>query len=138
MPGIDGYETCRKLKENEVTQQAPVIFISANNETKDIVEGFHMGSVDFITKPFQAEEVLARIQTHLKLQLLTKEHESARAKMKAAAVELLAKNKRLEEAMQQLKAAQKKLFQSEKLAGIGRLAEGMCHEILNPLNNISE
>jgi two-component system NtrC family sensor kinase len=136
MPGIDGYETCRKLKEHEVTQKAPVIFISANNETKDIVEGFHVGGVDFITKPFQAEEVLARVQTHLQLQLLIKEHESARAKMKAAAVELLAKNKHLEEAMQQLKAAQKKLLQSEKLAGIGRLAEGMCHEILNPLNNI--
>ncbi len=136
MPGIDGYETCRKLKEDEITQQVPVIFISANNETQDIVEGFHVGGVDFITKPFQAEEVLARVQTHLQLQLLIKEHESARAKMKAAAVELLAKNKRLEEAMQQLKAAQKKLLQSEKLAGIGRLAEGMCHEILNPLNNI--
>ena len=136
MPGIDGYETCRKLKEHKVTQNAPVIFISANNETKDIVEGFHVGGVDFITKPFQAEEVSARVQTHLQLQHLIKEHESARAKMKEAAVELLAKNKRLEEAMQQLKAAQKKLLQSEKLAGIGRLAEGMCHEILNPLNNI--
>jgi signal transduction histidine kinase len=57
--------------------------------------------------------------------------------MKSAALELLAKNNRLQETLQQLQAAQKKLVQSEKLAGIGRMAEGMCHEILNPLNNIS-
>jgi len=136
MPGIDGYETCRKLKENESTGKAPVIFISANSDTKDILEGFRVGSVDYITKPFQAEEVLARVRTHLQLQLLIKEHEAARVKMKQAAMELLTKNNRLQEAMQQLKLAQKKLVQSEKLAGIGRLAEGMSHEILNPLNVI--
>lgn len=136
MPGIDGYETCRKLKENVSTQNAPVIFISANSDTKDILEGFRVGGVDYITKPFQAEEVLARVQTHLQLQLLIKEHEAGRAKMKEAAMELLTKNNRLQETMQHLKSAQKKLIQSEKLAGIGRLAEGMCHEILNPLNII--
>jgi len=136
MPGIDGYETCRKLKENESTGKAPVIFISANNDTKDILKGFRVGGVDYITKPFQAEEVLARVRTHLQLQLLIKEHEAARAKMKQTAMELLTKNNRSQEAMQQLKSAQKKLVQSEKLAGIGRLAEGMCHEILNPLNVI--
>ncbi|MCH8313401.1 MAG: response regulator [Nitrospinae bacterium] len=136
MPGIDGYETCRKLKENESTGKAPVIFISANNDTKDILKGFRVGGVDYITKPFQAEEVMARVRIHLQLQLLIKEHEAARAKMKQTAMELLTKNNRLQEAMQQLKSAQKKLVQSEKLAGIGRLAEGMCHEILNPLNVI--
>jgi len=136
MPGIDGYETCRKLKENESTGEAPVIFISANSDTKDILEGFRVGGVDYITKPFQAEEVLARVRTHLQLQLLIKEHEVARVKMKQTAMELLGKNNRLQEAMQQLKLAQKKLVQSEKLAGIGRMSESMCHEILNPLNII--
>ena len=136
MPGIDGYETCRKLKENESTGEAPVIFISANSDTKDILEGFRVGGVDYITKPFQAEEVLARVRTHLQLQLLIKEHEAARVKMNQAAMELLGKNNRLQEAMQQLKSAQKKLVQSEKLAGIGRMSESMCHEILNPLNII--
>jgi two-component system NtrC family sensor kinase len=137
MPGIDGYETCRKLKATDPTKQTPIIFISANSDTKDILEGFKVGGVDYVTKPFQAEEVLARVQTHLQLQLLIKNHESARAKMKSAALELLTKNNRLQEALQQLQAAQNKLVQSEKLAGIGRMAEGMCHEILNPLNNIS-
>jgi putative two-component system response regulator len=67
MPGIDGYETCRRLKEKEITRKAPVIFISANSDTKDIVEGFHVGGVDYITKPFRQEEVVARVQSHLEL-----------------------------------------------------------------------
>ena len=67
MPGIDGYETCRQLKANESTQKTPVIFISANSETRDIVEGFHVGGVDYVTKPFRAEEVLARVRSHLEL-----------------------------------------------------------------------
>ncbi len=136
MPGIDGYETCRKLKENESTREAPVIFISANNETEDILEGFLVGGVDYITKPFQIQEVVARVETHLKLQHLIKEHEAKRLEMKQVATELLKKNNRLKETMEQLKSAQKKLIQSEKLAGIGRLTESMCHEILNPLNII--
>lgn len=67
MPGIDGYETCRRLKANEITQQAPVIFISANSETQDIVDGFQVGGVDYITKPFRQEEVMARVRSHLEL-----------------------------------------------------------------------
>jgi len=136
MSGIDGYETCRQLKENPSTQQAPVIFISATSDSKDILGGFQVGGVDYVTKPFHAEEVLARVRTHLQLRLLIKEHEAARVKMKQVAMELLNKNNSLREAMRQLKSAQKQLVQSEKLAGIGRLAEGVCHEILNPLNVI--
>jgi putative two-component system response regulator len=67
MPGIDGYETCRRLKANETTRKVPVIFISANNDTQDIVEGFHVGGVDYITKPFRQEEVVARVRSHLEL-----------------------------------------------------------------------
>lgn len=67
MPGMDGFEVCRRLKENPVLKNIPVIFISALNDTKDIVKALHAGGVDFITKPFQAEEVLARVSTHLKL-----------------------------------------------------------------------
>jgi two-component system NtrC family sensor kinase len=114
MPGIDGYETCRQLKKNAATKNAPVIFISANSDTKDILEGFHVGGVDYVTKPFQAEEVLARVKTHLHLQLLIKEHENGRVKMKQAAMELLTKNNRLQETMQELKSAQKKRFKSSR------------------------
>lgn len=67
MPGMDGYETCARLKANKETKDIPIIFMSALNETIDKVRGFQAGAVDYITKPFQQEEVLARVKTHLKL-----------------------------------------------------------------------
>ena len=70
MPGIDGYETCRRLKEDPDTRDAAVIFLSALNDPKDQVRGFEAGAVDFISKPVQAEEVVARVNTHLAIQRL--------------------------------------------------------------------
>lgn len=67
MPGTDGYEVCRRLKAQEQTRDIPVIFISALNETADKIKAFEFGGVDYITKPFQKEEVLARVKTHLNL-----------------------------------------------------------------------
>ncbi len=67
MPGIDGFEVCRRLKENPDLKDIPVIFISALGETANIVKALALGGVDYINKPFQAEEVIARVRTHLKL-----------------------------------------------------------------------
>ena len=67
MPGIDGFETCRRLKANERTKEIPVIFMTALSETLDKVRGLELGAVDYITKPIQPEEVLARVKTHLTL-----------------------------------------------------------------------
>lgn len=64
-PGIDGFETCRRLKANEDNRDIPVIFMTALSETIDKIKGFEIGAVDYITKPFQQEEVLARITAHL-------------------------------------------------------------------------
>src|SRR5919199_4012266 len=72
MPGIDGFETCRRLKAKEATQDIPVIFMTALTETVDKVRGLSLGAVDYITKPLQHEEVLARITLHLNLRNLTK------------------------------------------------------------------
>ncbi|MCG8572597.1 MAG: response regulator [Spirochaetes bacterium] len=68
MPGMDGYQTIEKLKCSNKTCDIPVIFISALNQIEDKVKGFHAGAVDYISKPFQKEEVVARVTTHLKLQ----------------------------------------------------------------------
>jgi len=68
MPAMDGYEVCELMKADERTKNIPVIFISALNETFNKVKAFAVGGVDYITKPFQKEEVLARVQTHLMLQ----------------------------------------------------------------------
>ncbi|MCI4625600.1 MAG: response regulator [Candidatus Magnetoovum sp. WYHC-5] len=67
MPVMDGYEVCCKLKQNDTTRGIPVIFISALNEMSDKIKGFEVGGVDYIIKPFQAKEVLARVETHLML-----------------------------------------------------------------------
>jgi two-component system sensor histidine kinase/response regulator len=67
MPGMDGFEVCARLKANERTRDVPVIFVSALNDVSDKVRGFDAGAVDFVTKPFQLEEVEARIQTHIEL-----------------------------------------------------------------------
>ena len=68
MPEVDGFETCRRLKEKPSTKEIPVIFLTALSETVNKVQGFKLGGVDYITKPSEQEEVLVRIQTHLNLQ----------------------------------------------------------------------
>jgi putative two-component system response regulator len=67
MPGMDGYEVCRQLKADPKTNEIPVIFISALSETEDKLAAFRAGGIDYVTKPFQSEEVLARVKTHLQL-----------------------------------------------------------------------
>jgi putative two-component system response regulator len=67
MPEMDGYEVCEKLKSNPITQAIPIIFISALNDVNDKIKAFNVGGVDYINKPFQFEEVKARVSTHLKL-----------------------------------------------------------------------
>ncbi len=67
MPEMDGFETCRQLKSNPDTENIPVIFLTARTETEDIVKGFELGAVDYITKPFNSAELLARVHTHLEL-----------------------------------------------------------------------
>lgn len=73
MPGIDGFETCRRLKAETLTQDAAVIFLSALGEVGDKVKGLELGAVDYITKPFQADEVIARVNTHLTIRRLRRE-----------------------------------------------------------------
>lgn len=76
MPGMDGYETCRRLKADALTHDIPVIFISALTETADKLAAFRAGGVDYVSKPFQAEEVLARVRTHMQLRHMHRDLES--------------------------------------------------------------
>ena len=92
MPGIDGYETCRRLKQDPETREAAVIFLSSLDETKDKVRGLEVGAVDFVAKPFQSDEVVARVSTHLTLQRLRRQLEARNAELArelAVAQELL-------------------------------------------------
>jgi putative nucleotidyltransferase with HDIG domain len=67
MPEMDGFEVCRRLKANPVTREVPVIFVSAVIDTEEKVQGFELGAVDFVTKPYQRDELLARVRTHLEV-----------------------------------------------------------------------
>jgi len=95
MPGIDGFETCRRLKDSERTQSIPIIFMTALTETTDKLKGLSLGAVDYITKPLQHEEVLARVNIHLSLQNLNKK--------------LQRQNVRLQEEIQQRKQIEEQL-----------------------------
>ncbi|MBH8561148.1 hybrid sensor histidine kinase/response regulator [Nostoc sp. CENA67] len=129
MPEIDGFETCRQLKANPVTRDIPVIFMTALSDTANKVEGFKVGAVDYITKPFQQEEVLSRVKLHLKLHDLARqlEQKNTQLEQKIAEVSL---------AYDDLKQIQIKLIQNEKLSSLGEMVAGIVHEINNPVNFI--
>jgi formate hydrogenlyase transcriptional activator len=84
MPGLDGYETCQRLKRSAKTQQIPVIFMTALSEAQNKIRAFALGGVDYITKPFQHEEVLARVRTHLGIQRLHRQLSERNARLQEA------------------------------------------------------
>src|SRR6266446_895235 len=75
MPDIDGFETCRRIKNNEAWRDIPIIFLTTRTETADIVNGFEVGALDYVAKPFNAHELLARVNTHLTVDHLHRENE---------------------------------------------------------------
>ncbi|MEB3272615.1 MAG: response regulator, partial [Prochlorothrix sp.] len=84
MPEMDGYEVCQKLKDNPETHHIPVLFLSASHETEDKVKAFSLGGADYVTKPFQIEEVLARVQHQLQLHSLQQRLESQNTELQKA------------------------------------------------------
>jgi signal transduction histidine kinase len=130
MPGMDGFETCQQLRVNPQLHDTPVIFISALDAVADKVKAFKVGGNDYVTKPFQPEEVQARVSTQVALyrarrQLYERE-------------EMLQRNlAQLETAHATLKEMSSQLQQSEKMAAIGQLAAGVAHEINNPIGFVN-
>ena len=96
MPGIDGFEVCRRLKSNESTNSIPVIFMTALTDIEDKVKGFLVGGVDYITKPIQHEEVLARITTHLQIQKQARQLQEQNTRLQQANALLTKRALRLE------------------------------------------
>lgn len=120
MPDMDGYELCGKLKENPEYKDIPVMFITALDSTDDIVKGFNVGAVDYISKPFHKEEVIARVGTHIKLHKALSENQLYAHEMESLAEERASA-----------------LVHSERLATLGALSAGIAHEINNPTGVIS-
>jgi two-component system, NtrC family, sensor kinase len=143
MPQMDGYETCRRIKQNEASRVVPVIFLSSLQNPNDKVKGFEAGAVDYVTKPFQEKELLARVETHLELRYLQKDLEIQNSRLQQEIMERtrieseLQKSKAdLEQMVIELKTAQSRILQQEKMASIGQLAAGVAHEINNPIGFI--
>jgi len=116
MPEMDGFELCRQIKADERIKHIPIIFISSLGEVEDKINAFKVGGVDYVTKPFQIEEVLARVNTHITIQAMQRQLEEAyaqvEAKVQERTAELKSSNEKLSREIQQREQAEQELENS--------------------------
>lgn len=133
MPGMNGFEVCRKIKKNEKTKEIPVLFITALADADNKLEGFKAGGEDYITKPFLKEEVLARVNVFVERQKNREKLILSNEKLKDWSRTL---EKKVRARTAKLQQMQSQIIMQEKMASIGQLAAGIAHELNNPINFI--
>jgi len=124
MPGIDGFETCRRLKQNEATQDIPVIFMTALTETVDKVRGFEAGAVDYLTKPLQHEEVLARVNAHLSIRLFQQQLKEQNDLLQQKNALLEKQKRELQESEERFQGLSEATFEGILIHDEGRVIDG--------------
>jgi signal transduction histidine kinase len=137
MPELDGLELCRKIRSESLSSYLYVIMLTCKDRKKDLVEAFRAGADDYIPKPFDPEELRARVMTARRVMELEKCHKQLNQTLVESAAQIKAKNTKLETALGRLEDTQTQMIQSEKMASIGQLAAGVAHEINNPTGYVS-
>jgi DNA-binding response OmpR family regulator len=140
MPEMDGFEICRRLKEDKRTRGIPVIFMTSLTEAVDKVTGLELGGADYITKPLQKDEVLARLKTHFvmrQLQLQLKQtRQSLDDTINLKTQELARSNEQLRNELAEQKRMEKILQQAQKMEAVSTLSKGIAHDFNNILSII--
>ena len=141
MPGMSGFQLCERMKDNEAWKEIPIIMVSAKDQTVDKVYSMNIGAIDYVTKPFDKDELLSKVRTFLDLRAFQAALEELNAELedrvKQRTASLLESNGRLKESLMRLKRAHGRLVEAEKMAGLGTMAAGLAHELNNALNRVS-
>ena len=126
MPMMDGYNVCSKIKENEKTKNIPIVFLTVKDDEQDIVKGFELGAVDYITKPFYSEVLLKRVEVHLKIARLMSELKHVNSNL----------NKTVKEQVEQIRQKDEIIVQQSKISAIASIIDVITIQWKKPLDKI--